>query len=263
MRTARRVRQLTRAYIPPASLLLLLVGLWEALVSLLDVEPYLLPAPSAVASAFGDSRAELPAHIRTTLSEAVLGLVAGAVVGVALASAIAMASLLRRVLYPVLVLSQNVPLIVLAPLLVVWFGFGMTPKVLVVALVGFFPVVVSTADGLLGADEEMVQLVRSMGGSRLRVLWLVRIPSALPGFFAGLKIGAAYAVGGAVIGEWVGASSGLGLFITRSQAAFRVDQVFVAVIVVTALSLALFASVHVLERIAMPWRSASNGKDVS
>ena len=173
------------------------------------------------------------------------------------AAIIASSAFARRAVYPIVVVSQNVPLIVLAPLLVIWFGFGMAPKVLVVAIAGFFPIAVNTVDGLRGADREMVDLVRSMGASRGQVLRAVLIPSAVPSFFAGLKISAAYAVIGAVIGEWVGASSGLGLFITRSQTAFRVDRVFVAIALIATLSIALFALVHVAERLAMPWRAAA------
>src|SRR5690606_37588125 len=128
-----------------------------------------------------------------------------------------------------------------------------TPKVVVVALYGFFPIVVATVDGLVSADREMVGLVRSMGAGRLGVLRYVLIPSALPSFFAGLKIAAAYAVLGAVIGEWVGAESGLGLFITRAQTSFRVDRVFVAVVIIALVSMALFAAVHIAARLATPW----------
>ena len=159
-------------------------------------------------------------------------------------------------LYPLLVVSQNIPVLVLAPLLAVWFGFGLTPKVVIVVLIGFFPIAVNTADGLMNADREMVALVRSMGADRLKVLRLVLIPSAVPSFFAGLQIGAAYAVIAAVIAEWMGASSGLGLFIVRSQRAFRTDQIFMAVVLIALISIALFVSVHLLARYTMPWRHA-------
>ncbi|MDA1004198.1 MAG: ABC transporter permease [Chloroflexi bacterium] len=245
-----------RTAAPAVALLVALVVLWELTVRTLAVPSYLLPAPSRVWAAFLHTRGALPAHIRTTLAEAVIGLAVAAVAGAALAAVIASVGLVRRVLYPVLVLTQNIPLVVLAPLLVVWFGFGILPKVIVVALIGFFPIVVSTVDGLRGADREIVDLVRSMGGSRLQVLTTVRIPSAIPAFFAGLKVGAAYAVIGAVIGEWVGASSGLGLYITRSQASFRTDQVFVAIAVVSTLSIALFGAVQALAWLAMPWTHA-------
>lgn len=222
----------------------------------LEVPVYLVPAPTQIARAGYEVRSSLPGHLLTTLWEAVAGLVLAAFAGVALAAAMASVPLVRRVLYPLLVVSQNVPLVVIAPLIVLWFGFGVGPKVLVVMLVGFFPIAINTVEGLLGADAGMTELVRSMGGNRWAELRLVRFPSALPAFFSGLKISATYAVLGAVIGEWVGASSGLGLFITRAQTSFRTDRVFVAVVVIAAISIALFVLAEVLARLVVPWRYA-------
>ncbi|MCC7365459.1 MAG: ABC transporter permease [Dehalococcoidia bacterium] len=248
-------------YLPPAALLVALVAGWELWVRAFDTKPYVLPAPSRVWDAFLETRGVLPGHIRTTMAESLLGLFFAALIGVGLAVVIALVPFVRRVLYPLLIVSQTIPMIVLAPLLIVWFGFGMTPKVIVVALVGFFPIVVSTVDGLTNADRELVGLVRSMGARRLAVLRYVMLPSALPGFFAGLKIAAAYAVLGAVIGEYMGGSSGLGLFITRAQTSFRVDRVFVAVVVVALASMALFAAVHIAARLATPWIYVSKSEE--
>ncbi|MBT5775676.1 MAG: ABC transporter permease [Dehalococcoidia bacterium] len=248
------VAEQMRQYSPAALFLVVLVAVWEWTVRARDVADYLMPPPSQVWTAFLDQRGVLPAHIQTTLSEALLGLFFAIVLGVGLAALIASLPLARRVLYPVLVVSQNIPVLVLAPLLAVWFGFGLMPKVLIVVLIGFFPIAVNTAEGLMNADREMIALVRSMGASRWQVLRTVLVPSAVPSFFAGLQIGAAYAVIGAVIAEWMGASSGLGLFITRSQRAFRTDQIFMAVVVIALVSIALFVSVQLLARLAMPWR---------
>ena len=195
------------------------------------------------------------------MTEALAGLVIAATIGVALATVIAGIPLVRRVVYPLLIVSQTIPIVVLAPLLIIWFGFGLTPKVVVVALVGFFPIVVSTVDGLTGADRDMVGLVRSMGANRARLLRYVLIPAATPAFFAGLKIAAAYAVVAAIFGEWVGAQSGLGLFITRSRTAFRTDRVFVGIVVTALLSIALFMAVQVLARLASPWMYVSERKE--
>jgi ABC-type nitrate/sulfonate/bicarbonate transport system permease component len=248
------VAQQMREYSPAALFLVVLVAVWEWTVRSRDVADYLMPPPSQLWTAFLDQRMVLPAHIQTTLSEALLGLFFAIVLGVGLAALIASLPLARRVLYPVLVVSQNIPVLVLAPLLAVWFGFGLMPKVLIVVLIGFFPIAVNTAEGLMNADREMIALVRSMGAGRWQVLRTVLVPSAVPSFFAGLQIGAAYAVIGAVIAEWMGASSGLGLFITRSQRAFRTDQIFMAVVVIALVSIALFVSVQLLARLAMPWR---------
>ncbi len=245
-------------YMPAVVLLVALVGLWELLVEVLDTRPYILPAPSAIWEALLDKGHLLPNHIQATATEAVLGLAAAAVGGVILAVLISSIPLAQRVLYPIIVTSQTVPAIVLAPLLIVWVGIGLESKLIVVALVGFFPIVVSTVDGLASADRDMVALVRSMGASKLGVLRHVLVPSAIPGFFAGLKIAAAYSVIGAVIAEWVAAKEGLGIFIIRSQASFRIDQIFVAIAVIALLSIALFVVVHLLARVASPWKYAND-----
>ncbi len=157
-------------------------------------------------------------------------------------------------MWPLVVVSQTVPVIVLAPLLVIWFGYGLAPKVAVVALVVFFPITVSTVSGLATADPEMVDLVRSYGATRLQVLRLVHAPAALPELLAGVQISATYAVAGAVIGEYVGGQSGLGIFIDRSRASYRTDQLFAGVAAVAVLSLAAFLLVRLVSLWAMPWR---------
>ncbi len=249
-------------YAPAVLLLAALIGGWEAWVRLNDTPHYVLPAPSRIWDAFFEIRGTLFGHIRTTVTEAVVGLAAAIALGVTLAVVIASVPIIRRAFFPIIVVSQTIPMIVLAPLLIIWFGFGLTPKVLVVALVCFFPIVVSTVDGLTtGADREMVSLVRSMGATKLQILRVVRIPAALPSFFAGLKIAAAYAITGAVVGEWISASSGLGVVITRAQATSRVDRVFVAVVFVALLSIALFTIVQILARLATPWMFAHNQEE--
>ena len=249
------MRLVTR-YVPAVLFLAALIVAWDIAVRAFDLQPYLLPGPGRVWHAFLEVRGTLPGHIGTTMTEALLGLGIACVLGAGIAALLAGFAPVRRVVYPLLVVSQNVPMIVMAPLIVVWFGFGIMPKALVVALICFFPIVVSTTDGLLRADRELVDLARSFGASRLQVLRTILVPSAVPSFFAGLQISATYAVLGAVIAEWVGASSGLGLFISRSQTAFRVDRVFVAVAVIAAVSILLFALVHLAARAAMPWQYA-------
>jgi ABC-type nitrate/sulfonate/bicarbonate transport system permease component len=259
---AGRPGRLRRA-LPPLALFVALLVAWEVAVTALAIPDYILPAPSRVWAAFIEVRALLPAHIATTLTEALGGLALAIGVAVPVAALVATFESARRAVLPLLVVSQNIPMIVLAPLLVVWFGFGITPKLLVVALIGFFPIAVSTTDGLLNADRELIELIRGMGASRGRVLGMVLIPSAVPSFFAGLKISATYAVLAAVIGEWVGASSGLGLFITRAQTAFRTDRVLVAVVVIALISVAMFMAMQLLARLAMPYRSASQEENRS
>jgi putative hydroxymethylpyrimidine transport system permease protein len=243
-----------RRFLLPLAALLSLVLLWEVIVRVTDIVPYLLPPPSAVWTAFLEVREILPGHIATTMTEAVLGLVLGAVAGAAVAALLWAIPFVRRTLLPLLIASQTVPMVVLAPLLTLWFGLDLLPKVIVVALVTFFPVTVATVQGLASTDADLLELFRSMGATRLQLARLVLIPSAASAFFAGLRIGATYAVGAAVIGEWVGASSGLGLLITRSQASFRVDRLFVAVVVVAVLSALLFAFVNAIAHLVLPWQ---------
>jgi len=237
----------------PLLVLVVLVGTWEAGVALFDVAPYLLPAPSRVWEAFLDLAPDLWDDLLVTVTTAVLGLALALVVGVLLAVAIATVPLVRRALYPLVVISQSIPMIVLAPILIVWLGFGQTPRVLVVALVAFFPIVVSAVEGLDRADADRIELVRSMGGGRWTELRVVRLPGALPATLAGLQIAATYAMVAAVIAEWMGAQSGIGLLLTRSQASFRMDQVFVGVALIALISVALFLATRGLSRLATPW----------
>lgn len=239
--------------VPAAAVLAAAVGAWELWVRVRDTPDYVLPAPSQVWRAFLDQRGVVAGHLGTTLVEALVGLAVGTVAGVAVAVAMASSELLRRVLGPLVVASQTIPVMVLAPLLVLGFGYGLTPKIVVVALVTFFPVAIATAGGLTGARPDHVELVASMGATDAITLTKVRIPSALPHLFDGLRIAAAYTVAGAVIAEYTGGTSGLGIYIDRSRAAFRVDQVFVAVAVIALASTALFLLVGGLARLVCPW----------
>lgn len=252
----RWLRRSAQRWGPPGLLLAALVGAWQLWVVVDDTPAYLLPSPGRVATAFWRTRDLLPGHVATTVGESLLGLLAGATAGVAIALLLVSVPLARRVLEPILVTSQTVPMIVLAPLLAVWFGIGLMPKVVVVALITFFPVAISTAAGLSDADRGLVDLLRSMGADRRQVLRIVAIPAAVPAFFAGLRIAAAYAVAGAVIGELVAGESGLGVFINRSKSSFRIDQVFVAVVVIAVLSSILFGLIGLGARLAAPWKQA-------
>lgn len=249
----RRVRDVLPA------LALLAAGLlfWEIWVRVRDTPDYVLPPPSQVWHTFVDRPSQVGRHLLTTLTEAGLGLLAGTAAGITLAVVMASVPLARRVLGPIVVASQTVPMMVLAPLLALWFGYGLTPKIVVVALITFFPVTIATVGGLMSTPTAHVELIESMGAHRLDVLRKARVPHALPAVFDGLRIAAAYTVAGAVISEWTGASRGLGIYLENSQAAFRVDQVFVGVVVIALLSTALFLVVGGLARLVCPWHAAS------
>jgi ABC-type nitrate/sulfonate/bicarbonate transport system permease component len=252
------VRRLGAEVAPPAIFLVAAFVLWELWGRRSDKRNPVVPPPSRIWRAFLDTGHLLPDHVLTTLTETALGVLIGVAAGVVLAVLVSSWSLARRVLQPLLVVSQTVPVQVLAPLLVLWAGFGLRPKVIVVALVVFFPVAVSTAGGLQGVDHELVDLVRSYGAGRSALLRMVLLPAALPGLFSGLRISLTYAVAAAVIGETIGAQRGLGLYLVRSQRAFRYDQMFVGVFVIALLSVALYAVISVLALVLMPWRRASD-----
>lgn len=241
---------------PPAAVLAGTAAAWYALARASGLPPFVLPAPTDVAAAAWEARGALAPAIGATLLETAVGLIAALVLAVALAAAIAASPLLRRALYPLLVASQTVQILAIAPLLIIWFGFGLLPKVLIVVLICFFPLTVGTADGLASADPGHVELLRGMGAGRWQVWRLVRLPAALPSFFSGLKVAVTYSVVGATIGEWVGGSEGLGLFMLRAHNAFRADRVFAAMLVTSALSIGLFAAAAAAERLALPWHHA-------
>lgn len=245
-----------RQYLAALGMLCVLLLVWEVWVRVAHVPDYVLPAPSGIAAAFNQSASVLWPHIETTAVESVLGLIVGACVGVVVAAAMALSPMVNRVVAPLIVGSQTVPIIVLAPVLVLWFGYGLTPKVIVVGLITFFPVAIAGLGAMNSVDPEQIELIESMGAQRVATLRLVRFPAAVPAMLDGLRISAAYTVAGAVIGEWTGASRGLGVFIARSQASFRVDQVFVGVVTVAALSTALFVAIGVVGRVLAPWHFA-------
>lgn len=256
-----RWKQQLAEYAPPLSLLLAWLLIWEGVVIWRDVPEWILPAPSQMVLAIWETYPILLPHIWQTLKEMTLGLLLSLVTGILLAAALDLSPWLRRAIYPLLIASQTIPILALAPLLIIWFGFGILPKILVVTLFCFFPIAINTTDGLSATDPEHLSLLRAMGATR-RQLWLkVRLPSALPYFFSGLRIAATYSVVGAIIGEWVGASEGLGIYMLRSANAFRTSQVFAAILISSLLSLSLFGIVYLIERIALPWYHTAERHD--
>ncbi len=248
--------RLGRAWQHAAPLLFLcaLIVLWQVWVSLGGVAPWVLPGPIDVTRAGWAVRGALGRNALTTLTEALGGLVLGTIGGIAIALLIDAVPGIRRAVWPVVVTSQTIPVIVLAPLFAIWFGFGLQPKIVMVALITFFPIAVSTVAGLASADEGQLELVRSFGASRRQLLQMVRIPAALPDVIAGLQIAAAYAIGDAVVGEYIGGTSGLGIFIDRSRNSYRTDQMLAGVAVIAVLSIILFGLVGLLGRRLTPWR---------
>lgn len=247
-----------RGWLAPLGVLVAFVAIWQIWVRLGDVRPWILPAPSEVATAGWASRTALAENAWTTLVEAVVGLVIGTAVGLVVALVISLIPTVRRAIWPVVVTSQTIPIIVLAPLVAIWFGYGLTPKIVLVALICFFPVTVAAVAGLAGADPEHVELVRSFGASRWDVIRHVRVPAALGSVVAGVRIAAAYAVGNAVIGEYVGGTSGLGIFIDQSHRSYRTDRMLAGVVVIAVVSIVLFGLVGLIGRRLTPWQDTSS-----
>jgi ABC-type nitrate/sulfonate/bicarbonate transport system permease component len=243
-------------WLAPAALLALLIGGWELLAKLGHVENYLLPAPSEVASALWNDRDLLAPDTWVTAREVLLGFALALAVGVAVAIVLHLSPVLRRAAYPLVVASQAVPVIVIAPILVIWFGFGITPKLIVIALICFFPIVVNTLDGLEGTDRDQVKMMRTLGASRLDLLRRLELPASLPFLFSGAKVAVAVAVIGAVFGELVGSDAGLGHAIQVGTAQLETARVFAAVLILSLMAIALFGLIALLERRAVPWARA-------
>jgi ABC-type nitrate/sulfonate/bicarbonate transport system permease component len=226
---------------------------WELATRVLAVPATVLPAPTRILSALWDQRDAALHHTIVTLGETVVGFAASLVLAILAAILMDLAPAIRRALYPLLVGSQALPILVVAPILVLWFGFGLLPKAVVIVLLTFFPMVVGLVDGFASVAPEAEDLLRSYGATDRQTLAKLRFPAALPRFFTGLRISVTYAVLGAVYAEYVGAFDGLGIWILTSQKAFRIDLVFGAVAIVLVLSVVLFAAVSLVERLLMPW----------
>lgn len=240
-------------WVPPLLIVLAVLGLWEGYVRVFDVQRWLLPAPSVVATTLRDDISMLSRHTWITFEEVVIGFGLSLAGGVLLASAVALSRTLERAIYPFVIASQTVPIIVLAPLLLIWVGYGLTPKVIVVALIAFFPIVVNTVDGLKSVDPDAVNLMRTLGARRLQIFLKVQLPSSMPFLFSGVKVAIAVSVIGAVIGEWVGSSGGLGYLMIRSKPQFLTERVFAAIAILSAMGIGLFVLVGLIERLAIPW----------
>ncbi len=243
-----------RSWAPPALLVAAFLAAWEAAVRISGTPAWLLPPPTAVARAMVEDRTLLLDNAAATLMAVLVGFALAVVAGLLAALLIDASPTLDRALYPLVVASQTVPIPALAPLLLIWFGYGLLPKVLVTALVGFFPIAVNTVDGLRAADRETLALLRAFGASRRQQFRLVRLPAALPAFFSGARIAIAVCVIGAVFGEFVGAKAGLGYLMTRAIAQFQTDRVIAAIVLLSLMGIGLFGAVALVERLVLPWR---------
>ncbi len=242
--------------VPPALFLAVVTGIWQGAVKVFSVDPSVLPSPSLIVSATWDDRVNLWPAVWTTSRETIFGLLVAISVAFLIATIIDSSRAMNHSLYPLIIASQTLPIIALAPLVVIWFGFGIMPKVLIVALFSFFPITVGLVQGLATADRDTLNLLRTMGAKRWQLLRRARLPHALPQFFTGLKISVTYSFSAAIIAEFVGAQQGLGVYMISSKNAAPplTDLVFGAVLVTALLTCALFLIVALMQRLAMPWR---------
>jgi ABC-type nitrate/sulfonate/bicarbonate transport system permease component len=240
---------------PPLVVVAALLVAWQWLVTAFDVRPQVLPSPLRVLEQGWAFRAALWDNTVPTLQVTAVGFAVSLVVAWVLAVVVDFSPWLRRALVPLFVASQTVPIVAIAPLLIIWFGFGLLPKVVVIALVTFFPVAIGLVEGFASTDAEASNLMRSMGAGRWKEFRFVRRPAAMPYFFTSLRIGITYAVTGAIFAEYVGARAGLGIFMNLQKNSFRTDLVLAAVLVTAAISVALFALTYLAERLTIPWYS--------
>jgi ABC-type nitrate/sulfonate/bicarbonate transport system permease component len=241
-------------FLLPVWVLVGLIIVWE-LLERLDTSPHhVIPAPSEIIEAIVRTRdILLRRHIPQTMLETLIGLLIALVLGMAIAALLDFSPRLKRAVYPLLVISQTIPIVALAALLILTFGFGIEPKVIVVVLFCFFPIALSTIDGLTATDPDLVALLRAMGASRGQIWRKVRFPAALPSLFSGLRIAATYSVTGAIVGEYITSQFGLGQYLRSALSSGQNDQAFASIVITSVLSIVLVTLVGVAERIALPW----------
>jgi NitT/TauT family transport system permease protein/putative hydroxymethylpyrimidine transport system permease protein len=249
-----------RRWVLPAALLALLIGTWQvaastgAIAETFSLEPYLVPSPAEIARSLWENRSLLAENAWVTLREIVFGILAALVVGVGFAIAMHRWQVVRDASYPLIIASQAIPVVVISPILIVWFGYGVGPKVFIVALICFFPVTINALDGLRAVDPEAVKMMRSLHASRWQWFWRVEAPTALPHIFTGAKIAVVVAPIGAVFAEWAGSSIGLGNLIQSDLAYIDVAREFATVVVLAAMALVLMGIVVLAERRVIRWR---------
>jgi NitT/TauT family transport system permease protein len=256
------MRRVSASFYPLATLIGAII-IWYAVVVVFKVPRYILPLPADVYHRIAEDFSFLLWHSFVTTGETLGGFALSIALGIPIAIALVASRTLDRALMPWLILSQTFPKVALAPLIVVWFGLGIWPKLLVTFLVAFFPIVISTIVGLRSAEREMIELAQSMRASRLQMFWHFRMPLALPNIFAGLKVSVAFAVVGAVIAEWVGASAGLGYLLMRANGMLDTTLLFAVLAALMIIGVALYYAVEVIERLAIPWHAVIRLQDLA
>lgn len=230
-----------------------LLVIWELVINLGGIQKYIMPAPSDIALALvRDFNAMVP-HIMATLYESVVGFSIAVALALILAIVMDLMPMVKKAVYPVFIVSQTVPVIALAPLFIIWFGFGALPKIIVVVIVCFFPIVISISDGLENVDKDLINHFKLMGASKLKRFFHLKLPYGIINFFSGLRIAATYSIIGAVIGEWLGGDKGLGVYMTRARSTYALDKMFAAIVVIVLMSMIIFYVIGISEKLCTPW----------
>jgi putative hydroxymethylpyrimidine transport system permease protein len=248
-----RVRSFTRTYAGAIAVTLAVIGIWQLAVWLGNVPEYLLPSPSAIVADLKTDWVVLNPALWVTLREVLIGFVIATITGIGLAVLLHLSGPLRRAMYPILIASQTIPVIVLAPILVIMLGYGIMPKLVIVALICFFPIVVNGLDGLRAVDDDFITMMYTLDANRWAIFRRVEFPGALPSIFSGMRIAATFASIGAVFGEWAGSSAGLGYVMLEATPNLLTSRIFAAILLLTVISLVLFGLVSLVERLAVPW----------
>lgn len=248
----RKLQNITNKIWAGSAIFLILV-VWQLVSSFGIVDSFMLPSPIQVVTAFVSEFPVLMEHSVITLTEAFLGLLIGILFGFIMAVLMDHFEILYKAFYPLIVLTQTIPTVAIAPLMVLWFGYEMTPKVILIVITTFFPITVGLLTGFKSVDKDSVNLLRAMGAGRLEIFRYIKLPGALPQFFSGLRISASYAVVGAVISEWLGGFGGLGVYMTRVKQAFSFDKMFAVIFLISGISLLLMKGVDLLQWKCMPW----------
>lgn len=249
-----------RSIWPPLVAVLLFLLCWEVGTSIFHVEKWILPSPGDIGREAVNGASGLWDHTLATLKLTLIGFAVGSVVGLLIAVLLHLLPFVKSALYPLLILSQNVPTIALGPLLMIWFGFGILPKLILITLVCFFPVAISAMDGLSRTDPALRNYMEMAGASKRQIFCKLEFPFAIPSMISGLKISATYSVMGAIISEWLGADKGIGYYMKMQKSSFHTDRVFVAILIIVVISLAMFAAVALVERLLSKYSPQQRAK---
>lgn len=237
-----------------------LIIIWELIIKVLEIEKYIMPAPSDIIKALYENFGAMMPHIIATLFESVVGFGIAILLALILAIIMDLLPMVKKAIYPVFIISQTVPVIALAPLFIIWFGFGALPKIIVVVIVCFFPIVISISDGLEGVDKDLINHFKLMGASKLKRFFHLKLPYGIINFFSGLRIAATYSIMGAVIGEWLGGDKGLGVYMTRARSTYALDKMFAAIVVIVLMSMIMFYIIGKVEKVLTPWNRENKKK---